>query len=83
MQLSEQQQRAVAYMGTPTLVVAGAGSGKTMTLTAKIDHLVQSGFEPERILAITFTNKAAEEMKSRLVTLTGLPAFKFPAGRRF
>ncbi len=83
MQLSEQQQRAVAYMGTPTLVVAGAGSGKTMTLTAKIDHLVQSGFEPERILAITFTNKAAEEMKSRLVTLTGLPAFKFPWVRTF
>lgn len=83
MQLSEQQQRAVAYMGTPTLVVAGAGSGKTMTLTAKIDHLIRSGFEPERILAITFTNKAAEEMKSRLVTLTGLPVFKFPWVRTF
>jgi DNA helicase-2/ATP-dependent DNA helicase PcrA len=83
MQLSDQQQRAVAYTGSPTLVVAGAGSGKTMTLTAKIDHLVRSGFEPERILAITFTNKAAEEMKIRLVSLTGLPTFKFPWVRTF
>jgi DNA helicase II / ATP-dependent DNA helicase PcrA len=67
MNLSEQQKKAVEHLGTPTLVVAGAGSGKTRTLTAKIAYLVEKGFEPERILAITFTNKAAEEMKLRLV----------------
>ncbi|MDM8514918.1 UvrD-helicase domain-containing protein [Desulfobacterales bacterium HSG16] len=78
MSLSDQQQAAVDFTGSPTLLVAGAGSGKTRTLTAKIAHLISSGHDPERILAITFTNKAAEEMKNRLVALTGLPLSRFP-----
>lgn len=78
MPLSPQQQAAVEYIGSPTLVVAGAGAGKTRTLTAKITHLIQNGYEPDRILAITFTNKAAEEMKNRLVETTGIPLNRFP-----
>jgi DNA helicase-2/ATP-dependent DNA helicase PcrA len=83
MKLSEPQREAVAHLAGPALVVAGAGSGKTRTLTAKIDHLIRNGYAPERILAITFTNKAAEEMKARLRALTGLPAERFPWVRTF
>jgi DNA helicase-2/ATP-dependent DNA helicase PcrA len=72
MELSVQQQDAVNHTGSPALVVAGAGSGKTRTLTAKFSHLVNQGHDPKRILAITFTNKAADEMKSRLIEMTGL-----------
>ncbi|WP_367172547.1 ATP-dependent helicase [Desulfobacula sp.] len=72
MELSVQQQDAVNHTGSPALVVAGAGSGKTRTLTAKFSHLVNLGHDPRRILAITFTNKAAGEMKSRLIEMTGL-----------
>ena len=72
MELSVQQQTAVNHTGSPALVVAGAGSGKTRTLTAKFSHLVNLGHDPRRILAITFTNKAAGEMKSRLIEMTGL-----------
>jgi len=72
MELSVQQQDAVNHTGSPALVVAGAGSGKTRTLTAKFSHLVDLGYDPKRILAITFTNKAAGEMKSRLIDMTGL-----------
>ena len=72
MELSVQQQNAVNHTGSPALVVAGAGSGKTRTLTAKFSHLVNLGHDPKRILAITFTNKAAGEMKSRLIEMTGL-----------
>ncbi len=83
MELSAQQQDAVEYIGTPTLVVAGAGSGKTRTLTAKIAHLIQKGYDPRRILAITFTNKAAEEMKRRLISQTGMPEDQFPWVRTY
>lgn len=83
MQLSAQQKEAVEYIGTPTLVVAGAGSGKTRTLTAKICHLVSHGYDPEHILAITFTNKAADEMKNRLVRMVGIPLQRFPWVRTF
>ncbi len=83
MELSQQQKDAVEYYGSPALVVAGAGSGKTRTLTAKIEHLISKGFDPERILSITFTNKAAEEMKTRLVKATGLPLDKFPWVRTY
>ncbi len=72
MELSVPQQEAVNHNGSPALVVAGAGSGKTRTLTAKFSYLVNSGHDPKRILAITFTNKAAQEMKSRLIKMTGL-----------
>jgi len=81
-QLSDEQSEAVAFDGS-ALVVAGAGSGKTRTLTAKIAHLINSGYSSKRILAITFTNKAAGEMKQRLVQMTGLPAEAFPWVRTF
>jgi len=77
MQLSQPQQDAVDHTGSPALVVAGAGSGKTRTLTAKFSHLITTGHAPERILAITFTNKAAQEMKTRLMEMTGLPQMRF------
>ncbi len=83
MQLSNQQQQAVAHTGSPALVVAGAGSGKTRTLTAKFSHLIDQGYDPRRILAITFTNKAAEEMKSRLMVMTGLSPDRFQWVRTF
>ena len=83
MELTDQQRAAVVHTGSPALVVAGAGSGKTRTLTAKIAHLVTGGCEPERILAITFTNKAADEMKGRLVQITGLPPSRFPWVRTY
>ncbi len=81
--LTKQQQAAVEHSGSPTLVIAGAGSGKTRTLAAKIAHLVTHGFDPGRILAITFTNKAAAEMKSRLVHMTDFPPLRFPWVRTF
>ena len=65
------------HTGSPALVVAGAGSGKTRTLTAKFSHLTQVGHDPRRILAITFTNKAAQEMKTRLVDMTGMEQNQF------
>jgi DNA helicase-2/ATP-dependent DNA helicase PcrA len=83
MQLSPQQQAAVEHTGSPSLVVAGAGSGKTRTLIAKFAHLVATGIEPERILAITFTNKAADEMKSRLIRMTGMGLDRFPWVRTY
>ncbi|MDY0163970.1 ATP-dependent helicase [Desulfobotulus sp.] len=83
MHLSQAQEEAVRHMDSPALVIAGAGSGKTRTLTAKIAHLLEKGFSPDRILAITFTNKAAEEMKTRLVRQTGLASDAFPWVRTY
>ena len=83
MQLSAEQQVAVEHIGAPALVVAGAGSGKTRTLTAKFAHLVKTGMAPERILAITFTNKAADEMKGRLLQMTGMVLSRFPWVRTY
>lgn len=67
--LNEQQKEAVLHMDGPCLVIAGAGSGKTKVLTTRIAHLIETGVNSYQILAITFTNKAAKEMKDRLQAL--------------
>jgi DNA helicase-2/ATP-dependent DNA helicase PcrA len=70
-ELNEEQLNAVRYLDGPMMIIAGAGSGKTRVLTYKILYLLEHGFKPDNIMALTFTNKAANELKSRINKFAG------------
>ncbi|MBQ7483579.1 MAG: UvrD-helicase domain-containing protein [Bacteroidaceae bacterium] len=76
-ELNQSQREAVLYNDGPSLVIAGAGSGKTRVLTFKIAYLMNLGLDPSRILALTFTNKAAREMKERIAQEVGYNRSKY------
>ncbi len=69
--LNPQQAEAVKEVDKPLLIIAGAGSGKTLTVASKIAYLIQKGVHPENILAVTFNQKAAEELKTRVTDILG------------
>jgi len=71
LELNEAQRAAAAQIQGPMMVIAGAGSGKTRVLTYRIAHLIENGIDPFHVLALTFTNKAAKEMKNRIGKLVG------------
>ena len=75
--LNDSQREAVVYTGGPSLVIAGAGSGKTRVLTYKVAWLLHQGMHPASILALTFTNKAAREMKTRIGQMVGYDTARY------
>ena len=70
-ELNSEQAKAAANIKGPSLIIAGAGSGKTRMLTYRIAYMLENGITDREILALTFTNKAAKEMKERIEALTG------------
>ncbi|GAB6281918.1 MAG: 3'-5' exonuclease [Ignavibacterium sp.] len=78
--LNKEQKETVKYIDGPSIIIAGAGSGKTRVLTYKIAYLIEKKYEPDSILALTFTNKAANEMKQRIKSLIGDKAEKLWIG---
>lgn len=78
--LNDKQKEAVLAINGPILVISGPGSGKTKCLTHRIAHMINEGIAPYKILAVTFTNKASQEMKERISRLTGIDILKPKAG---
>ncbi|MDF1517849.1 MAG: UvrD-helicase domain-containing protein, partial [Lutibacter sp.] len=74
--LNESQKAAVLHKEGAMIIIAGAGSGKTRVLTYRIAHLMSKNVDPFNILALTFTNKAAREMKNRIATVVGVSEAK-------
>ena len=74
--LNEAQKQAVLQKDGPMIIIAGAGSGKTRVLTYRIAHLMQQGIDAFNILSLTFTNKAAREMKERIAGVVGVSEAK-------
>jgi len=81
--LNNKQIEAVKIINGPVLILAGAGSGKTKTLTHRVAYILSQGINPENILAVTFTNKAAEEMQNRVKILLGKSQFQNPNSKLF
>jgi len=80
-ELNESQSEAVKQIDGPLLILAGAGSGKTKTITSRVAYLIQNGIPPSSILTLTFTNKAASEMRQRAMALldkSAIPRFCVP-----